>query len=293
MEFPFIPNQGDSSPQLPQSVLIILDPMQDPFLVQHRFQQHAICPAVVAMEIFWEAAYANIGSAPLSLVNFRIKHAWRFFADQPETGTVTISRQSSHIMECLLSVDLVNRDGKLLRPQRQIMQGQIELERSVHTDFHWIATDNSTAWSDVNYPSENDCISKNRVWHGEIFQRLKRYCFVPDRLYAELIAIDTKRLHEDRSGRWQLPSDLIDASFQAASIMVYRQTHYYSLPLGSDRFDFHACPAPQEICQVQVEWVEQDEKHAWCNLQARGASHQILFTITRFCSVLLQAIPEL
>ena len=199
------------------SATVRLDPINDPFLREHRLRDKPTLPMVVALEAFAETAGLLTGGAGtvIAVRDVRIADAVRFHSQQ--TAEVRVHAEiGNEGIACRMSSDFRNRRGDVVQKDRLHFSAVVEVgERPPAAEAN--APSVSGDWFEVTYPNR-DAI----MYHGAPLRLLKRVAIGEDCGWGQLELPAVNELIGGRNAAgWLTPSAAIDACLYACGVYTW------------------------------------------------------------------------
>ncbi len=196
---------------------IRLNPVEDPFLREHRLRDRPTLPLVVALESFFEAASLLQPREPkvVACRNVEITDAVRFFTDEPVDVRVTAETVPEGI-HCRLTSDFRNRRGQIVQKDRLHFSGLVEAARAP-APLEGRLPPRPVDWFDIAYPPAGA-----PMFHGSPLRLLRRASVNETTAMGEIHLPRTNDLVGRRDPRgWLTPSAAIDACLYACGVYVW------------------------------------------------------------------------
>ncbi len=247
------PDASDDS----ATATIVFDPAVDPFLTQHRLRDKPFLPGVVGIEALLEAAAARNASREVRAVrDVEITNGLLFRSDEPITATVRVTPQGD-TMECRLTTELRNRQGRVVDPQRLHVAGVVDLSETdepVPQD----PPGSPLGWFPHQYADDG------LLTHGPAFRCLTDIAYQYDGGWGRIVAPAPSELAGPRlSHNWILPLAVLDACLVTCGSFVFLQFGgEVEVPHGFDQLRWWRQPRPGEVCIVRTYFRGRDEKHS-------------------------------
>ncbi len=230
-----------------------LDPVNDLFLVQHRFKGAPMMPVVMTMEALVEAALLADGGhrQVAGLRNIQIKNGLRFLTENVHPARIYATVSGNHVAADF-TCDSFSRSGKLLQKDKPYLSAVVELCDQL-PELNLEPMTMPTEWTDCWYPEEDIVI-----WHGPEFRCLKQVAGdgAINTGWGRLVAPDVTRIGSPRQGTgWIMPSAVLDSCFFACGIYLWVCCGgVVAIPAGIDAIRLGRHPHPQENCIVQMKY---------------------------------------
>lgn len=234
---------------------ITFRPQEDPFLRDHHLKGRPILPMVIGIEALVEATLplsATRGEV-IRMQNFRVIEPMRLLGDQPATARVRCQPLGNRYTASLSS-DFCNASGKLLKPDRLQMTGEVQFGPDI--SFYPVQSLQYTPiWNEVEYPDEQFVI-----YHGQSMRCLKKM----NKDTAMLVVPPSSLLAGNRKrGEWQVAPNLLDACFYAMGIVIWANNpQLVALPHSLAELLVGNIPAAGEECFLK--WnILQRQPNSW------------------------------
>ncbi len=251
---------------------IKLDPVEDPFLREHRYKGRPLLPFVVGIEALVEAACDQEGlSHPFEIVNFRVEKPLRFFTDAQISARVEQS-VSAGLTEYQLVADFHNRRGQLVQANRVHMTGKVRKAKMPAGNV------NRQAPAAESYKPAWYFDESALLYHGPCFRCLKSSSMGDHEGWSVLQPTPEAEFGgPHRKGPWQIPAPLLDAALFSCGIYVYVQRpQAFTVPLSIDNLRIQRSPLDAELCQCHFNVREVREENACFDFQIRGATGDLI-----------------
>jgi acyl transferase domain-containing protein/NAD(P)-dependent dehydrogenase (short-subunit alcohol dehydrogenase family) len=279
-----------------------LDPMRDPFLVEHRFHGVPLMPAVISLEAFAEAAALLFPGRPVAAYRkIEVVNGFRFYADRPQEACVW-TEQTPDGMRCEVKADFYNRDGKLTDPGRVYVKGLVDLVDATgrlgpltYTPIPAMVTTAGRMeppianWHPMEYLTREKAEALGRIYIGPPLQTLRSLSLERTGCW---IKIDSPPLPDlagpGRNGAgWLLPSAVLDACFQAAGVFLYLAFETVQLPRSMDSIRWGRLPRPGEKCLARLDMLAREERHTLFNIAVFGEDGEVLILVEGFRNIIV------
>jgi acyl transferase domain-containing protein len=268
----------------------LLNPARDPFLKQHRIDDHPVLPMAVGIELLSEAALRAFGQrSAIRLRNVRAVQALKFFSDDERLVQVHVADASAQGAVCELTADVLNRDGRLVEADRVYLKGRVEPCGEVRPGCEPLSTDElkeTAGWEIVNYLPEGSAI-----YHGPAFQGLRRFHTAGNvaRGVVSAPALNELPGSRRRIDGWVIPSSCLDACFYLVALLGFRQLAAGpTLPVSIDYLEIGRLTNPGERCSIEVTFNRRDGRHLWFDFSMVGSNGDAIFTARDYCVSTLQ-----
>jgi acyl transferase domain-containing protein/NAD(P)-dependent dehydrogenase (short-subunit alcohol dehydrogenase family) len=263
---------------------IRLNPVDDPFLREHRLRDRPTLPLVVALESFFEAAaLLQLGSEQLvACRNVDIADAVRFFTDEPLDVRVTAEATPEGI-HCRLTSDFRNRRGQIVQKDRLHFSGLVEVA-GAYLPVEARLPPRPGDWFDIAYPPAGA-----PMFHGSPLRLLRRASINETTAMGEILLPRTNDLvgRRDASG-WLTPSAAIDACLYACGVYVWVYAgHAIAVPQGLSELRFGRPGRPGETTVVHLSCRNLEQTTAAFDFTLFGDNGDVVFQARQYrCHVL-------
>ena len=246
--FPLLDAVAESAEGKSPEVHLHLDPVQDPFLREHRFRDKPMMPIVMASEAFAETAAFLAGGdqVVVGLRNMEVVNALRFFSNDTVRATVRAKPAGSLVM-CELASPFQGRSKKITVSERIHMRAVVELGTRCEP-AEAPELDRPPCWYDVWYP---DAIA---IYHGPPFRCLRMSALDENGAWGRIPAPRPEELMGGRSGLPSIiPAAVLDACFYECGILAWFQDEgAVAIPQSFRRLRLWRQPSYREDCIVRV-----------------------------------------
>lgn len=257
------------------TVEVDLNPLEDPFLAQHRYKQRPLMPLVATLETLAESAAFLAGPSKqvTSLRNIEILNGFRFPTDTRQVGRAH-AVQRNRTIECRWTSDLHNRAGKLLLKDRPYLECTVEISEQPLMLTASVPSPRGT-FHPIPYPQGENVV----IYHGDDLRTLQDIAMEGAESWGRLIAPDPADLGGKRQGnRWLVSMSLLDGCFYAAGVALWFQEQgAVSVPARMEQLRLgRRLPKPGERCLVHVVNRGREENLATFDFTLFGEDNQIL-----------------
>lgn len=262
-----------------------LDPARDVFLTEHQFAGVPITPGAVGMELLAEAASLLMRRTPTGLANVEIVNGMRFGDGRPQMIQVRAVRKGSRV-DCEVTGDFFNRDGRLTEPQRVFVRGTVLFETELLAEAT-IVPPVSDNWRTRDYRTLAESVVQTSVYHGPVFQCMRDWTRDDELWFSRMGTATQTALRGLRPGpRWLLPSILLDGCFQLAAVARrVGQGIALSLPYGLAALRWTRLPADGEDCFCRARLIEQDDRQAVFAVELATVDGQVLLELDHYRTI--------
>lgn len=255
-----------------------LQPAADVFLRQHRYKGRPLLPVVIGMEMMLEAASLLAGSQyeAVAINNLQIANGLRFLHDNPQAARIS-ARFVEGGIECQLTADLQNRNGRVLEQDRLCLSAVVEFAAR-RPEMTQELPPPDGKWFDVGYP-DADLV----IYHGPPFRRLQEICGKEGTrdAWGRLIAHSSEELAGSRNGNWILPCAIVDGTLFGCGISLWVLFGgVVAIPKGINRLQLGSrTPREGEVCMMHLTNRDREGNCGIFDATAFGEDGTVLFAI--------------
>jgi acyl transferase domain-containing protein len=271
---PLIDRVLNSQPPQQLSVAGTVDPLKDPFLVEHRMLDRPFLPLVISMECLAEGARLLHGGSVTAIERLEIHNGLLFKRDQPRTLEVGVSARAADEFRCQLTSAHHGSDGRLVDAARMLVTASVTLATEpVELEVGAIG-DPPLGWFPMAYPDDGP------IYHGPRLRSLKQVAFQYDGGFGQIVAPAVTELGGCRPGDgWLLPASVLDAALVTCSTFAYVMFgKRVEIPAGIERLRFGRQPRTGEVCLLRMWFKAQDARTARYNFNLYGDDGQCLIS---------------
>ena len=263
---------------------IRLNPIEDPFLREHRLRDRPTLPLVVALESFFEAAsLLHAGARQVAACrDVEITDAVRFFNDEPVDVRVTAEMTPAGI-HCRLTSDFRNRRGQVVQKDRLHFSGIVEAADSP-SQLAGRLPPRPGDWFDIAYPPAGA-----PMFHGSPLRLLARASVNETTAMGEIHLPRVNNLVGRRDvGGWLTPSAAIDACLYACGVYVWVYAgQAIAVPQGLSELRFGRPGRPGETTVVHLTCRSLEQNTAAFDFTLFGDDGDVIFQARQYrCHVL-------
>ncbi len=210
---------------------VIVDPIRDPFLAQHRFRGRPLMPLVGIAELMAQSAVSKglvdnrFGVAIESLV---VENGLKFVDDSPKSLFIKLVPTGKSI-QATLYYSFADSRGRIVAPERVVATASLHslLSPAKPQPVPFLPT---APWHVVGYPGEESVI-----YHGPAFRCLQKTQYFENGMIGGFEAQRPSALGGDRVGEWLTPMGVIDSALFACGILAWtRDSSTVAIPSGID-----------------------------------------------------------
>jgi NAD(P)-dependent dehydrogenase (short-subunit alcohol dehydrogenase family)/acyl carrier protein len=261
---------------------VSLNPLTDPFLIQHRLRNKPLLPVVVGLEALAEAATLASGKRVVGFRDVEMADGLFFHTDRPVVARVTVPSIENELAEVRLTCDFLNRTGGLIQKDRLYLRAKAELA-AVAKPLAVALPPLPTVWEPVPYPETSI------MYHGAPFRCFEALSAIRTEGWAKLTALPLSGLvGSQRTAGWLLPSCVFDAAMFACGCHLWAHAERaVSLPKHIDRMQPGRLPRDGEACYVYFRNHEITGKTASYDFTIVGEDLGVILQVTGYHKVIL------
>jgi hypothetical protein len=259
-----------------------LNPLREPFLVEHRLDDQPILPIVVGMELISEAA-AQFGSGKWrgALRNVEAVRGLRFYNNRPIEVRVRAQPCSNgQDLYCELLADFHSRDGRIIETNRCYLRGEIHSHDSTLTTANRLGSISWDGMQAVQYAGRG-----SKMYLGHPLQCLRGIRIDRDTAWGRVVApalVELAGAHRSVED-WLVPSAALDACLYATGLLCWSHVAPgATLPVRFGGIDLGRLPYPGEVCAVETRFVRREAKTAVFEFTLFGADGSPLIRATDY-----------
>jgi hypothetical protein len=259
-----------------------LDPVTDPFLVQHRLRGKPLLPVVVGLEALTEAAAAASRQQVVGFRDVQMLDGLQFHSEQPLTAQVRAEVVEAGLAICTLTCDFRNRAGGLVQQARPYLQATAILAdrpAALSTPMPALPRD----WAPFAYPDDA------AVYHGPAFRGVTDVALGSQGGWTRIRALPLSELTgRGRREGWTVPSCVLDAALYACGIHLWLHGQgAVSLPQSIGQLQLGRAPRDGETCYVQVVCREIAQQNATYDFTVWAEDGAVLMRAENYGKVIL------
>jgi 3-hydroxymyristoyl/3-hydroxydecanoyl-(acyl carrier protein) dehydratase len=225
---------------------IVVDPLRDPFLAEHRFRGRPLMPLVAIVELMTQAG-VSIGlfnnRLGMTLEELDVKNGLKFTDDESKSLFVRFET-SGERTKATLYYPFADSRGRVIAPERVIATGWLR-DVTVSTEPQKLPHLPIAPVHAVGYPGEESII-----YHGPPFRCIQSSQYFENGMIATLRAKDAKTLGGERTGEWLTPMGVIDSSLFACGILAWtRDRGSVAIPAGVAAIHIYGQAIPDHVYQ--------------------------------------------
>lgn len=241
------------------AVSVLLNPLTDRFLSQHRISGKPTLPFVVALELMAEGFRHTTGHA--GAVTFQDAEAFqalRFSTDDPITTTVRSEQTPDGGSVWQLLSDFRRRDGRLVESDRKYFSARILKAAESQPVNSKVVFPDELVWVPIDYPKADALI-----YHGPELQELRQIAVTSNFGFGRISASAPVQLFgAERARGFTIPCSTMDACLYAVAVYAWKRFQKPSLPVRFGSIRTGRLPDPGEPCVVRIEFCEAGDRRA-------------------------------
>jgi hypothetical protein len=240
-----------------------LDPLVEPFLIEHRLEDLPLLPVVVGMEMLAESALKLAGHGRVAALHqVEALNGLRFFTDRPQTARLLSFPDAAGRYRSELAADFLSRDGRLIESNRPYLRGEIEITTSPTSSSPAAGRPEGcpSDWQTVEYAERG-----SKFYLGPPLRACKKICLGQGVLWGKIYPPMLQELASRRRSAegWIVPSAALDACLYAVGLLAWMQVQAGpSLPFRFGRIALGRLPHPGEECVVECKFLRRDGRYA-------------------------------
>ncbi|MCA9791827.1 MAG: polyketide synthase dehydratase domain-containing protein, partial [Candidatus Eremiobacteraeota bacterium] len=264
------PAQPQTCPMLiggqpsPDGFSLTLDPEQEIFLKEHRLDDTALLPMVVALELLVEAALPD-SQGGCELHRVEALAGLKFHRDQPRRLQLKTDPQPSAGLRTELIAEVRAGDGTLLEAERVFFRAEVTPLTGAARPEPVAPPEGS--WQPVHYHDRGA-----RLFHGPALRALRRVQQTSTRLWGRLVSPAAVELGGTRRPTvgWRVPCAALDACLYAVGTLAWGQQPRQTVPKSIGRLRIFDQPRPREECTVEVLFLRRQEESGFFEFRLFG-----------------------
>ena len=259
---------------------ISFDPVNDPFLSQHRLKNKPFLPGVVGLESLAEAARAATGGQVCEVRDVRITNGLMFQSDSAMPARVEVEAAAEGV-SCRLLTEQRDRQGRLIDANRLHVEGFVP---SV-PDAGPIVADPPggppLGWFPHAYPDDG------LLYHGPPLRCLKACAYQYDGGWGQIVAPTLAELAGPRGEvGWITPLAVMDACVVACGSFLFLQFGgVLEVPYEFHRVRIAEMPRAGETCVLRLFFRERDERHSRFDFTLFGEDERPLVQVVGYRTI--------
>jgi hypothetical protein len=287
--FPLIDEGHPSKQGVQQVAEVELNPLVEPFLIEHRLEDRPLLPVVVGMELLAESALKLAGHGRvLALHNVEALNGLRFFTDRPQTARILSFPDGNGRYRSELAADFLSRDGRLIESNRPYLRGEVEIASSgtgILPATSKLEACPAADWQPVEYAERG-----SKFYLGPPLRACKKICLGQGVLWGKIYPPMLQELAGRRRSveGWIIPSAALDACLYAVGLLAWMQVQAGpSLPFRFGRIALGRLPHPGEECIVQCKLLRREGRYADFDFTLFGINGDVVIQVSDYRIVYL------
>ncbi len=262
---------------------VSLDPLADPFLVQHRLRGKPLLPVVVGLEALAEAAAATGARHVAGFRRVQMLDGLLFHTDRPAVAQARVVARADGMLDCELTCDFRNRAGDVIQKDRPYLRAALEWADAPPALTAELPPA-PTAWTDFAYPE------RSPMFHGAAFRGVTATCFDEHGGWARIASLPLADLvGESRVVGWTIPSVVLDSALYACGIHLWVHGQgAISLPKAIERLQLGRPARRGESCLVHFVCRQITSDSACYDFTVVGEDRSIIVAAQGYQKVILQ-----
>jgi len=265
-----------------------LDPINDVFLVEHRYKGVPMMPVVVTIEALAEAAALLYGGARrvVALRDVEIVDGLRIFSEQPQLAKVHAVANGDGEVACEFTSEFRNRRGQVLLKDKTYLRSVVELAEAAPC-FGLKPPPQPEVWGNTWYSQRDMQIS-----HGPVFQSLRHLASVGEDDWGRMVTGRVEDLAGRRQGDgWITSPAALDACFFACGSFVWFKYGVVAIPKKIERVSFGRLPWPGETCLVHLRCRAKNDQGAIYDFTLYGEDDTVLIQLVGYHNIIVAEVP--
>ena len=269
---------------------MVLDPVNDLFLAQHLYKNKPMMPVVVSIEAAAEAASLLAGPAQqvIAIRDIEILNGLRFSTEAPQVARIRVTAQGDRLT-CLLTTDVVNRRGIVLKPDQPFLRCVVETAAEPHRFSQRRPAALPVEWNEIWYKDEDIVI-----YHGPEFRCLKRGVEENGLVWGEHVAPSkgNGNLAGRRGGEgWIMPSALLDSGMYGSGVMLWVKSKVVAIPAGIGGITLGRTPRAGEVCSALYVDRGREGNNALYDFTIFGDDGEVIVHVDGYKNVIVAEQP--
>lgn len=264
---------------------VVVDPVRDPFLAQHRFRDLPLLPLVAIAEIIVQSAVQVSVVKPeagVKLRNIFIANGLKFFNEKSAKVCVRFESNRGESKATLYHTFCDSR-GRIIEKERIIATAEISNVDDVHEPQSPPCLPNAP-WHPVIFQDEGAVI-----YHGLPFRCMNRTQFFENGILAELFAQPESALGGDRGGQWFIPMGVVDSALYACGILAWLRDYMaVAIPAGIECLTIYGRAVENERYAGSFVVDEMSDRVGVFSGKVFDSNGRILFQLERYKANLIK-----
>ncbi|MFN8741644.1 MAG: beta-ketoacyl synthase N-terminal-like domain-containing protein [Pirellula sp.] len=265
---------------------VLVDPLRDPFLTQHRFRAKPLMPLVGIAELMAQsAASAGLMDPHLGITveNLFVENGLKFADDVAKSLFIKLEASPTHT-KATLFYPFVDSRGRTVDPERVVatailksVTSKVASQRLPHIPI--------APWHNVGYPGEESVI-----YHGPPFRCLEQTQYFENGIIATLRAQDPSTMGGARLGTWITPMGIIDSSLFACGVLAWtRSPGTVAIPSGIDSITIYSQSIAGHVYQGIFSLDELTANEGRFSGTVLSQTGEVLFEMTSYRATLVKS----
>lgn len=265
---------------------VLVDPLRDPFLTQHRFRAKPLMPLVGIAELMAQsAASAGLMDPHLGIKveNLYVENGLKFADDVAKSLFIKLEASPTHT-KATLFYPFVDSRGRTVDPERVVakavlksVSSKVAAQRLPHIPI--------APWHNVGYPGEESVI-----YHGPPFRCLEQTQYFENGIIATLRAQDPSTMGGARVGTWLTPMGIIDSSLFACGVLAWtRNPGTVAIPSGIDSITIYSQSIAGHVYQGIFSLDELTTNEGRFSGTVLSQTGEVLFEMTSYRATLVKS----
>ncbi|MCU0710518.1 MAG: KR domain-containing protein [Pirellula sp.] len=216
---------------------VVVDPLRDPFLAQHRFRGKPLMPLVGIAELMSQsAASAGLIDPRLGITveNLYVENGLKFADDDAKSLFIKLEASPTHT-KATLFYPFIDSRGRTVDPERVVATAILKAV-SLKAPSQRLPHIPVAPWHNVGYPGEESVI-----YHGPPFRCLEKTQYFENGIIATLRGQEPSTMGGERVGTWLTPMGIIDSSLFACGVLAWtRNPGAVAIPSGIDSITIYS-----------------------------------------------------
>jgi len=273
---------------------LVLDPVADPFLADHRLDGDPVLPAVISLEALAEASAGGRAGAAVCFRDASFHAAFRFRDGLPRRLEVRTETGESGV-NAELRGERALGDGRIADPEQLVASAVVVAAGAAPATVHR-PPPRAAAWREVAYGAAGER-GGPRIAHGPALRALRRLCGDGDGDgdggWGELVAPAAAALRRGRAGRrWLLPAALLDGCLVACGLYARERFGVVGVPAHLGELRVLAVPRAGTRCTVAFALRERDERSLRFDFTLADAGGRLVAVAADYRAAVLADLPE-
>ncbi len=261
---------------------LLVDPVNDAFLAQHRLRNKPLLPVVVGLQALLEVAAAATQRLVVGFRDVDMIDGLMFHGTNPGIAQVQAKVAAADTVQCQLSGDIVSRAGKLVQKDRPYLRAIAETSAAPLQLKQEIAA-TTGEWLDYIYPDDAP------MYHGPPFRGACAGCYVKAGGSARVMALPLANLvGAERAGSWTIPSVVLDSAMYACGLHLWAfHGNLIGLPKSIGHLQLGRKPIEGEACLVHFEFKGSSAERAAYDFDVVGADGAMILRVRDYGKVVI------